>query len=172
MFNLSSPSNRFGDHFGPTVAHPHGQILGLPFVPRRLRISGQPCVLCSNTDSSELFVKVSAEAVLLVSPWARLPFELIAQPLRHVSRLIDLTPSELEAVVGLSQLGLRLSASRYGTTPPYLLNFMQGPKIDEDTHHLRVEIVPLHKGSGTLKRPGAMEVGLGVYTPTRPKLAP
>lgn len=55
--------------------------------------------------------------------------------------------------------------------PPYLINVMQAPKGDA-SHHLRIELVPLHKDVRTLKRPGAMELGLGVYVnPLLPETA-
>lgn len=163
-----------GDHFGPTVAHPHGQLVGLPFVPRRLTLThgADSCAVCDLAVDRELTVTTSDHALLQVPPWARLPFEMIISPRAHRPDLASLSPDELVSVAGCLHTGLRLCRVTYGgAMPPYLINVMQAPKGDA-SHHLRIELVPLHKDVRTLKRPGAMELGLGVYVnPLLPETA-
>ncbi|MFG1696783.1 hypothetical protein [Nonomuraea sp. NPDC049309] len=163
-----------GDHFGPTVAHPHGQLVGLPFVPRRLTLgqAGASCAICDCVTRQDLAVMASEHAFIQVPPWSRLPFEMIIFPLSHRPDLTSLRSDELTAVAGCLHTGLRLCRSTYGgEMPPYLINVMQAPKGDA-SHHLRVELVPLHKDETTLKRPGGMELGLGVYlNPLLPETA-
>ncbi|MEV4474575.1 hypothetical protein [Nonomuraea sp. NPDC049504] len=163
-----------GDHFGPTVAHPHGQLIGLPFVPRRLTLT-QPaasCAVCDCVSRQELTVAATELAFVQVPPWSRLPFEMIIAPVAHRPDLASLSAEELAALAGCVHTGLRLCRSTYGDQmPPYLLNVMQAPKGD-GSHHLRVELVPLHKDERTLKRPGGMELGLGIYlNPLLPEVA-
>ncbi|MEU5552845.1 hypothetical protein ABZ738_24010 [Micromonospora sp. NPDC047793] len=161
-----------GDHFGPTVAHPHGQIIGLDFVPRRLLLLADACLLCA-TGSDDLIVQTTPGTYLRVAPWARLPFEMVLYPRRHLGRLADATATELLELAEQIQTGLALCRDSTGRNHPYLLNIMQAPRRnDGHQHHLRVEIVPLHKPDGNLKRPGAMEIGLGVYlNPVEPRNA-
>jgi galactose-1-phosphate uridylyltransferase len=91
---------------------------------------------------------------------------------RHIPRLDFANGDELEALAGNILTGLSICRTANGETPPYLLNIMQAPRGYEDRHHLRIELVPLHKPDGTLKRPGAMEMGLGVYiNPVTPQEA-
>lgn len=158
-----------GDHFGPTVAHPHGQIIGLDFVPRRLLLHQDTCLLCSPQDDA-LHVIAGPTTQLQVAAWARLPFEMVLYPRRHFGRLTETTATEMQEIAGQIQAGLTLCRRDSGNSYPYLLNIMQAPRKSAHRHHLRVEIVPLHKPDGHLKRPGAMEIGLGVYlNPVEPR---
>ena len=151
-----------GDHFGPTVAHPHGQLVGLPFVPRLLSIASPTCALCA-VPSEDLLVLEVTTANLMVSPWSRLPFEMLVAPKVHYSTLAELTNSELRDISRCIHTALNLAASTYnGRRPPYLINIMQAAR-DDRSHHLRIEVVPFHKDQQTLKRPGGMELGLGIY---------
>ena len=88
---------------------------------------------------------------------------MVLYPRRHLGRLADTTATELRELAEQIQTGLALCRDGTGRNHPYLLNVMQAPRDDVHQHHLRVEIVPLHKPDGHLKRPGAMEIGLGVY---------
>lgn len=151
-----------GDHFGPTIAHPHGQLVGLPFTPRRLSVSGSACELCDR-ETAELTIFRTSTATLAVPPWARLPFEMVVFPKTHHRSLTTLDSSERQDLAACIQKALVLAVATYGgRRPPYLLNVMQAAR-DDELHHLRIEIVPLHKDSESLKRPGGMELGLGVY---------
>ncbi|WP_214107084.1 DUF4931 domain-containing protein [Acrocarpospora catenulata] len=152
-----------GDEFGPTVAHPHGQIVGLDFTPRRMWIDDSGCPICSWPDAEHLLIQDSSLARLQISPWARLPFEMAVTPVRHVGYLSELRNEEREALAFEIKTALLLCSRATGEMPPYLLNIMQSTKDADAAQHLRIEIVPLHKPDGTLKRPGAMELGAGIY---------
>lgn len=163
-----------GDHFGPTVAHPHGQLVGLPFVPRRLTLAqtAASCAVCDSVVRQELTVMVTDHVLVQVPAWSRFPFEMIILPVAHQPDLVSLTAEEIRAMAGGLHTGLQLCRLTYGgEMPPYLINVMQAPKGDT-SHHLRVELVPLHKDDRTLKRPGGMELGLGIYlNPLLPEVA-
>lgn len=152
-----------GDHFGPTVAHPHGQLVGLPFVPRRLSLTCDDCPLCKLCIPEDLKILRTDTADLQVSPWSRFPFEMLAFPQAHHSTLMSMDSSEKRDLARCVHTALKLAVETYGNKrPPYLINVMQAAR-DDTLHHLRVEIVPLHKDIQSLKRPGGMELGLGVY---------
>jgi UDPglucose--hexose-1-phosphate uridylyltransferase len=163
-----------GDHFGPTVAHPHGQLVGLPFVPRRLTLThgADSCTVCDFVINQELTVVASSHALVQVPSWARLPFEMIISPRAHRPDLASLSLDEAVSLAGCLHTGLQLCRLTYGgAMPPYLINVMQAPRGDA-SHHLRIELVPLHKDVETLKRPGGMELGLGIYlNPLLPEAA-
>lgn len=154
-----------GDHFGPTVAHPHGQVVGLPFIPRRLGLTqvGDRCVLCDVARDKSLEIVGCGTAALYVPPWARFPYEMVAMPSVHLRYLHDLRPVDIRSLAETLHTALRLCRRTFrGEMPPYLINIMAAAR-DDFSHHLRVEILPLHKDLVTLKRPGGMEIGLGVY---------
>ncbi|MFI7148037.1 hypothetical protein ACIBO2_24255 [Nonomuraea sp. NPDC050022] len=163
-----------GDHFGPTVAHPHGQLIGLPFVPRRLTLApaADSCAVCESVTRRDLTVMITNHVLVQVPPWSRLPFEMIIMPRLHRPDLASLSIKEITSMADCLHTGLQLCRLTHdGEMPPYLINVMQAPKGDT-SHHLRVELVPLHKDERTLKRPGGMELGLGIYlNPLLPEVA-
>lgn len=150
----------FGDHFGPTVDHAHVQILGLPFKPRRL-VDAVPCPFCMFDQDS--VVSTSGGVTSVVPRFARYPFETVVSHVDHRNRLSDLSATEcLDLAVSLKDMFARYRNS-YGSIPPHVWAVVQAPKGVPETH-LRVEILPLHSVSQRLKRPGGLEVGLGLYT--------
>jgi UDPglucose--hexose-1-phosphate uridylyltransferase len=162
-----------GDHFGPTIAHPHGQIVGLTFTPRRL-VAGSDadhCTLCNLENHSSLRIIELPGASLYVPPWSRFPFEMIASPREHRAHLAGLSASTLIDLAQCVHTALNLCRATYGgKMPPYLVNVMAAHE-DNSCQHVRIEVVPLHKDAKTLKRPGGMELGLGVYLNPVPPIA-
>jgi UDPglucose--hexose-1-phosphate uridylyltransferase len=155
-----------GDHFGPTVDHPHGQLIGFTFTPRRQTLAGRSCRICelvSREHSAPYVVAASDAGRLFVPSFARLPFEMWIVPGQHRSRLADLGGQEIAALARLVRTGLRACLDREGRMPDYLLTIMQAPRRDRGSHHLRMELLPLHGPSGGMKRLGGLEVGAGIY---------
>jgi UDPglucose--hexose-1-phosphate uridylyltransferase len=162
----------YGDHFGPTVAHPHGQIIGFSFTPRRIVLPAPSCLVCQALNVTELRICGNREAVVATPGYARLPFEMIIVPRRHVASLSRMTGDELLSMARLVKLSLRLCVHEDGSLPPYLLTIMEAPKGHQAGHHLRIELIPLHSPAGGLKRLGGVELGAGVYlNPVRPERA-
>jgi UDPglucose--hexose-1-phosphate uridylyltransferase len=98
-----------GREAGASLAHPHGQLLGLPFVPGELleeqraftRFEGG-CILCA-TIEAELVdasrVLFANDDVVCVSPfWAGSPYELLLIPRDHDLHLTDSDEQTLDAM--------------------------------------------------------------------------
>ena len=116
-----------GREAGASLAHPHGQLLGLPFVPGEMveeqraftRFEGG-CILCA-TIEAELVdgkrVLFSNDEVVCVSPyWAGSPYELLIIPRSHDLHLTDSTDATLDAV----GIAIR-DATLYTTYSPCLM---------------------------------------------------
>ncbi len=97
-----------GREAGASIAHPHGQILGLPFVPGEVldeekafaRFAGG-CVLCT-TAEAELSVQhrvvLANDDVVVVCPyWSGVPFELLIIPREHEPHLQDASERSLRS---------------------------------------------------------------------------
>ena len=89
-----------GREAGASLAHPHGQLLGMPFVPGEIvdeerafaRFEGG-CILCV-TAEAELAdgsrVVVANKDVVVVCPfWSGTPYEMLVIPTRHEAHLYD-----------------------------------------------------------------------------------
>jgi len=98
-----------GREAGASLAHPHGQILGLPFVPGEIldeqrafsRFEGG-CILCT-TIEAELVdgkrVVFENDDVVCVCPyWSGSPFELLIIPRRHDLHITDADDQSVGAV--------------------------------------------------------------------------
>ena len=95
-----------GREAGASLAHPHAQILGLPFVPGEIldeerafaRFAGG-CVICTTVEaelaSGERVVFADDDVVCITPFWSGAPFELLLMPRRHELHLQDADPQSL-----------------------------------------------------------------------------
>lgn len=98
-----------GRESGASLAHPHGQLLGMPFVPGELldeergfgRFHGG-CIMCATIETELLEdtrVVLADDDCVVVSPfWAGSPYELLVIPRRHSVHLQDDADDVLAAV--------------------------------------------------------------------------
>jgi UDPglucose--hexose-1-phosphate uridylyltransferase len=98
-----------GREAGASLSHPHGQLLGMPFVPGEIldeerafgRFEGG-CILCA-TAETELVdgvrVVLANDEVVVVCPfWSGAPYELLVIPRTHEVHLQDASNDDLAAV--------------------------------------------------------------------------
>jgi UDPglucose--hexose-1-phosphate uridylyltransferase len=97
-----------GREAGASIAHPHGQILGLPFVPGEVleeekafaRFAGG-CLLCTTIEaelSADKRVVFANDDVVLLTPyWSGAPYELLIIPRQHEPHLQDASDESLRA---------------------------------------------------------------------------
>ena len=98
-----------GREAGASVAHPHAQILGLPFVPGEMleeerafgRFEGG-CLLCTTIEAEAAVghrMVFQDDDVACIAPfWAGTPYELLIVPQRHESHLQRAEPDSAAAV--------------------------------------------------------------------------
>jgi UDPglucose--hexose-1-phosphate uridylyltransferase len=98
-----------GREAGASIAHPHGQILGLPFVPGEIldeeraftRFAGG-CLLCTTIEAelaADHRVLFANDDVAVVCPyWSGAPYELLIVPRHHEPHLQDAPETSLAAV--------------------------------------------------------------------------
>jgi UDPglucose--hexose-1-phosphate uridylyltransferase len=98
-----------GHEAGASLSHPHGQLLGLPFVPGEVldeerafaRFVGG-CVLCTTveaeTSSGERIIFANDDVVVMCPYWSGSPYELLFVPRRHEQHLQDADSDSLDAM--------------------------------------------------------------------------
>ncbi len=151
---------------GASIRHPHGQLLGIPFVPGELveeiagfrRFAGG-CLLCATVDAERAAghrVVADHDDVLVVAPWwSGAPFELLVVPTDHQGHLRDAAPPDLattgrairDALVRLRQL---LGDVSYNLVVHTL------PHHADDPFHWHIHLVP------RVHSLGGFEQGTGV----------
>jgi UDPglucose--hexose-1-phosphate uridylyltransferase len=98
-----------GREAGASLSHPHGQLLGMPFVPGEIldeerafaRFEGG-CILCTTVEAEtadSTRVVYQDDRVVIVCPfWSGTPYELLVIPRAHEAHLQGSAPLDLAAV--------------------------------------------------------------------------
>jgi UDPglucose--hexose-1-phosphate uridylyltransferase len=165
-----------GREAGASLAHPHGQLIGVPFVPSDLaeersgfvRFEGS-CLLCTIVDaegSAGHRVLYEDDRVLAVCPyWSGMPFEMLVVPKEHESRMQHAGPRDVAAIGRTIRLVLDRLRHIMGDVA-YNLVFHTGPHHQhDDQFHWHVHVVPrlatttgFEQGTGVLINIVAPEV--------------
>ncbi len=155
-----------GREAGASIAHPHGQILGLPFVPGEVldeekafaRFAGG-CVLCTTVEaelSADHRVVLANDDVVVVCPyWSSTPYELLVIPRQHEPHLQDASDDSLRAVGVAIRDALGHVNAALGDVA-YNLGFHTAPHQHTGQYHWHAHIWP------NLSTQAGFERGTGV----------
>lgn len=155
-----------GREAGASIEHPHGQLLGMPFVPREVadeqagfaRFEGG-CVLCT-TIGAELnaghrLVHADEGAMVVCPFWSGSPYEMLVVPMTHGAHLHKAGTDTLGAVGN----GIRTAVRRLHNCVPdaaYNLVFHAAPYRASGVYHWHVHVLP------KLVTHAGFELGTGV----------
>jgi UDPglucose--hexose-1-phosphate uridylyltransferase len=155
-----------GREAGASLAHPHGQLLGVPFVPGEIldeerafaRFDGG-CILCT-TAEAELAdgsrIVYADEHVAVVAPfWSGTPYELLVIPLSHDTHLQDSDTDKLTAVGVALRNSLAALRTAVGDVA-YNLVFHTAPHRHDGPFHWHAHVWP------KLVTTAGFEMGTGV----------
>lgn len=141
-----------GREAGASIEHPHGQLLGMSFVPRELveeqagfaRFAGR-CLLCTAADAEEDVghrVVYADERVLVICPfWSGAPYEMLVIPRAHGPHLHHSPPADLSAV-GLALKAALGQLRQVLGDVAYNLVFHSAPYRAPEPYHWHVHVVP------------------------------
>lgn len=141
-----------GREAGASLEHPHGQLMGIPFVPREItheqagfaRFTGN-CLLCTTLDAEESAgnrVIYGDSDVLAVCPyWSGTPFEMLILPRDHQAHLAQATSTARAAVGRALQRGLSALRSELGDIA-YNVVFHSAPYRTAGDFHWHAHVLP------------------------------
>ncbi|MFM8906015.1 MAG: galactose-1-phosphate uridylyltransferase, partial [Actinomycetota bacterium] len=141
-----------GREAGASLAHPHGQILGLPFVPGEIleeerafeRFKGG-CILCATIDAESVdnkrVVLESEHAVVVTPYWSGSPYELLIIPESHDAHLTDSSDDVLTAIGIAIRDSIRMLNNTLGDVA-YNLVFHTAPSHHAGNFHWHVHLWP------------------------------
>lgn len=141
-----------GREAGASLAHPHGQLLGLPFVPGEIldeqrafsRFDGG-CILCATIEAeldADKRVVLANDQVVVVSPyWAGTPYELLLIPRSHDLHLTDSDDATLRAM-GVAIRDSLLALRAVHGDVAYNLVFHTAPHHYNGAFHWHVHLFP------------------------------
>ncbi len=141
-----------GREAGASLDHPHGQLLGMSFVPRELaeeqarfaRFAGS-CLLCTTLEAeaeAELRVLYADERVMVVCPfWSAVPFEMLVVPRNHQAHLHSTRTEDLVAVGQALRSSLAQLRDQVGDIA-YNVVFHSAPFRSAEPYHWHVHVLP------------------------------
>jgi UDPglucose--hexose-1-phosphate uridylyltransferase len=141
-----------GREAGASLSHPHGQILGLPFVPGEIleeekafaRFAGS-CVLCTTIEAelaADQRVVFANDDVTVVTPyWSGVPYELLIIPTQHEPHLQDATDDSLDATALAIRDALGFLHGLLGDVA-FNLGFHTAPHQHTGQYHWHVHVWP------------------------------
>ncbi|MFM8602298.1 MAG: DUF4921 family protein [Actinomycetota bacterium] len=140
-----------GREAGASLAHPHGQLLGLPFVPGEIleeerafeRFKGG-CIVCTTSgveENSERFVLSNDSAVVICPFWSSSPYELLVMPRTHHQHITDCTDEELVGVGIAVRDALRHLVAAIGDVA-FNLVFHTAPSHHSGQYHWHAHLFP------------------------------
>jgi UDPglucose--hexose-1-phosphate uridylyltransferase len=151
---------------GASLRHPHGQLLGIPFVPGELleevagfrRFQGA-CLLCATVeaerDAGHRVVAIDDRVAVVAPWWSGSPFELLVIPVEHEGHLHHGSPASLVAVGRAIRDALARLRSLLGDVS-YHIAFHTLPHRAGDPFHWHAHVTP------RLHSTGGFEQGTGV----------
>jgi len=155
-----------GREAGASLEHPHGQLLGMPFVPREVtdeqagfaRFEGS-CLICTMADAEEEVgyrTVYADDRVLVICPfWSGMPYEMLVTPRRHEPRLHHADPADLAGAGRAMRTALQQLRARLGDVA-YNLVFHSAPYRTSSGYHWHIHVLP------KLTTTAGFELGTGV----------
>jgi UDPglucose--hexose-1-phosphate uridylyltransferase len=155
-----------GREAGASIEHPHGQLMGMPFVPREVsdeiagfaRFSGS-CLLCTTLEAeSDLGYRTvhEDESVVVVCPfWSGSPFEMLVIPRNHGPHLHAAADDDVAATGRAIREAVGRVRSLIGDVA-YNLVFHSAPYRSHEEFHWHVHVLP------KLTTRAGFELGTGV----------
>lgn len=141
-----------GRDAGASLEHPHGQLLGMSFVPRELaeeqarfaRFAGS-CLLCTTVDAEEGAghrVIYANERVVAVCPfWSAVPYEMLVIPRSHSPHLYRSPTEDLVAVGRALRTCLGQLKDTIGDIG-YNMVFHSAPYRASEPYHWHAHVLP------------------------------
>lgn len=155
-----------GREAGASINHPHGQLLGVPFVPRDIaeeeagfaRFVGG-CLMCTTleaeVEAGHRTVLEDDLAVVVCPYWSGTPFELLVIPRAHEAHMGRSKPADVGGVGRALRTALRVLRERLGDVA-YNVVFHTSPHGHDGEFHWHAHVLP------KLTTRAGFELGTGV----------
>jgi UDPglucose--hexose-1-phosphate uridylyltransferase len=141
-----------GREAGASVEHPHGQLLGMSFVPRELaeeqarfaRFAGS-CLLCTTVQAEEgvghRVIYADSRVVVVCPFWSAVPYEMLVIPRNHTPHLYRSSTEDLVSVGRALRICLRQLHDLLGDVA-YNLVFHSAPYRVNEPFHWHAHVWP------------------------------
>lgn len=142
-----------GREAGASLEHPHGQLLGVPFVPGEIvdeeagfqRFTGS-CLLCTVVEAEakadHRVIELDDRMIAVCPYWSGGPYEMLIIPRSHQEHLEAAEPADVVAVGRGMRDALARLRDTLGGDIAYNLVFHSAPHHHRGPYHWHVHVIP------------------------------
>lgn len=176
-----------GDVVGVTMPHPHGQIYGYPFVPKKLQLEiasakehhekTGDCLFCTmlreeRADGRRVIFE-NAHFTVFLPFFTEYPYGVYVMSKAHKQYISDLTKEERASLAVTLKQTVGMLDSLFGFHFPYMMCMHNAP-VDggdyEDSYHFHIEFFPPMRSADKVKFNASSETGAWAHcNPTCPE---
>lgn len=176
-----------GEVVGVTMPHPHGQIYGYPFVPKKIELELEAsaehfnahgeCLMCRLLKEEQSFgqrvIFENADFSVVLPFFVEYPYGVYIISKNHKQNLTQMDAKEKKNLAKAIRETAGMLDSLFDTTFPYMMCMHQNPVNSEDTssyYHFHIEFFPPMRSKGKQKFNASSETGVWAHcNPTAPE---
>lgn len=165
-----------GEAVGVTMPHPHGQIYGYPFIPKKLELELDACkehmentgrcLICDMNREEEKFSKrviFENESFIVYLPFfSEYPYGIYISSKRHIQYITQFTKKETYDFAQTLKTATGTLDSLFGFAFPYMMCMHQAPvnsDCDYGYYHFHIEFFPPMRSKEKIKFNASSETG-------------
>ncbi|MFO7612625.1 MAG: galactose-1-phosphate uridylyltransferase [Clostridia bacterium] len=172
-----------GEAVGVTMPHPHGQIYGYPFIPKKIELeldasrahydeSGK-CLVCDMSTEEKRFGKrvvfENNDFIVFLPFYTEYPYGVYIVSKRHACNLLDFTEDEKMSLAKAIRDTVGTLDSLFDIKFPYMMCMHQTPVnsgCHADYYHFHMEFFPPMRSADKLKFNASSETGAWAHCNT------
>lgn len=176
-----------GEVVGVTMPHPHGQIYGYSYIPKKLELELESakehfdekgkCLFCDILDNEKDFAKriimENDDFMTFLPFWSEYPYGVFIASKRHYSTLEDMTEKEKMSLAEILRATVGTLDCLFDYNFPYMMCMHQAPVNSEDASdyfHFHIEFFPPMRSKDKQKFNASSETGAWAHcNPTAPE---
>ncbi len=176
-----------GDVVGVTMPHPHGQIYGYSFVPKKLelelenakkyRAEKNSCLFCdwlkAEQEAASRIIFTNEHFTVFLPFFSEYPYGAYIMSNRHVSNITQFTAEERESLAETLRCTTGMLDSLFGFKFPYMMCMYNEPVNGDpvsDDYHFHIAFYPPMRSADKIKYNASSETGAWAHcNPTCPE---
>ncbi len=175
-----------GEEVGVTIIHPHGQIYGFPFIPKKIEIELSSCKEYYEKEKKNLYIEILQEElkmgervvdendsfVTFVPYFADYPYQVFIIPRKHRLSIDELKEKEKKDLGKSLKRIISTYDNLFERDFPYMMCFHQKPTDGKDYRYYQfhIEFYPPLRNEKTQKFNASSETGSWTHgNPTSPE---
>ena len=177
-----------GDVVGVTMPHPHGQIYGYPFIPKKIQLETESageyyqkngrCLFCDLWQSEQEFGKrvifENQHFIVFLPFFTEYPYGVYIMSKSHKRYITEFSKEERRALAVTVKQTVGMLDSLFGYRFPYMMCMHNAPvnceKDYSDDYHFHIEFFPPMRSAEKVKYNASSETGCWAHcNPTCPE---